>query len=403
MTRARLVITAVTLEGRPVAEVAAAYGISRSWIYELLARYKNEGEAAFTPRSKRPHTSPTATPPAIVDAILHTRATLTNTGLDAGADTIAWHLQHQGIQPLPSRATIHRILTRHEKITPEPHKKPRSAWHRFEADQPNELWQSDVTHYRLTTGTDTEIITWLDDHSRKILHISAHPTVTATIVLATFKQACHQHGSPASTLTDNGMIYTARLAGHGRRGGRTALERHLAITGITQKNGRPGHPTTQGKIERFHQTLKKWLRAHPQQPTTITALNTLLQTFTTTYNNQRPHRALAGRTPNAAYQSRPKAGPSGTTNPHERVRHDRLDTTGKVTLRIGGHLYKIGIGRTHARTPVILLVQDLNVRIIHATTGEILRELTIDPTRTYQPQNPKQKTAEPPNRGFDCP
>lgn len=176
MVSARLLITAVTLEKRRVQDVADTYGVSRSWIYELLARYRDEGEEAFTPRSRRPHSSPNTTPNAVIDTIHELRTQLTAAGLDAGAETIAWHLQQHGALPLPSRATIHRILAHTGQITPQPRKKPRSAWIRFEAAQPNEMWQSDVTHYPLAEGTDTEIITWLDDHSRYALHISAHPT-----------------------------------------------------------------------------------------------------------------------------------------------------------------------------------------------------------------------------------
>jgi integrase-like protein len=142
---------------------------------------------------------------------------------------------------------------------------------------PNECWQSDCTHYRLADGADTEIITWLDDHSRYALHVSAHPRITAATVLATFTQTAAEHGYPASTLTDNGMVYTVRLATG--RGGRTALEAELAGRNIRQKNSRPNHPTTCGKVERFQQTLKKWLRAQPDQPTIIHELQALLAAF----------------------------------------------------------------------------------------------------------------------------
>jgi transposase InsO family protein len=400
VANARLIITAVVLEGRTQGEVARTYGVSKGWVSKLLARYRAEGEAAFEPRTRRPASNPRATPPQMVELVLTARADLLTRGLDGGAQSIAWHLQRTNTDTVPSRATIHRILTRAGTITPQPRKRPKSSWHRFQADQPNECWQSDFTHYRLTDGTDTEILTWLDDHSRYALHLSAHTPVTARIVLDTFTQTCDQHGRPASTLTDNGMVYTARLAGRGRTGGRTALERHLATTGITQKNSRPHHPTTCGKVERFQQTMKNWLRTRPDQPTTPTDLNALLAIFADQYNHHRPHRALDGRTPAAAYAARPKATPPGTTTAHERVRRDKIDTTGKVTLRINSTLHKIGVGRAHARTPVLLLVQDHHVRVIHATTGELLRELTIDPTRTYQPLNP-QKTPEPGARG--CP
>jgi transposase InsO family protein len=385
MSKARLVIIAIEVEGRTPAEVCAAYGVSRSWVYELLARHRAEGDTAFEPRSRRPRTSPRTTPPETIELVLRLRKQLTEAGLDAGADTIGWHLTHHH-RITVSRATIHRILTRAGQVTPAPAKRPKASYLRFQSEMPNETWQSDFTHYRLATGADTEIITWLDDHSRLALHVSAHPRITGPIVLATFGQACHQHGYPASTLTDNGTVYTTRFAGGG--GGRNHLEHDLRRLHITQKNSRPNHPTTCGKVERFQQTLKKWLAAQPLQPTTIADLQALIDLFVDAYNQHRPHRSLPQRaTPATAYAARPKATPGTdrSADTHDRVRTDKIDKTGCVTLRLAGRLHHIGIGRTHAGTHVLLLVQDLDVRIIDAVTGELLRELTIDPSRDYQP------------------
>src|SRR3954464_74358 len=311
MSKARLVITAIEVEGRSPAEVVAAYGVSRSWLYEQLARYRAEGDAAFEPRSRRPHTSPQATPAPTVELVLRLRKQLGEAGLDAGADTLGWHLtQHHRITL--SRATIHRILARHGAVVPDPAKRPKSSYLRFAAEQPNETWQSDFTHYRLTTGADTEIITWLDDHSRLALHVSAHRRITGPIVLATFRQAADPHGYPASPLTDNGMVYTTRFAGG--RGGRTGLEHELRRLGIVQKNSRPNHPTTCGKVERFQQTMKKWLRAQPVQPATINQLQDRLEIFVEAYNRHRPHRSLPHRaTPATLYESMPKAVPGEVT------------------------------------------------------------------------------------------
>ncbi|MCU1394473.1 MAG: transposase [Ilumatobacteraceae bacterium] len=383
MSKARLVITAVVLEGRSQADVARAYNVSKGWVSKLVARYRTEGDAAFEPRSRRPHTSPNATPPATVELIIELRHQLTTAGLDAGPDTIHWHLQHDHHITV-SVPTISRTLTRHQLVTPEPKKRPKSSYIRFQAEQPNETWQSDFTHYRLANGVDIEILTWLDDHSRYALSITAHRRVTATDVLTTFRQTCTSHGTPASTLTDNGMVFTTRFAGG--RGGRNAFEAELVRLHIVQKNSRPNHPTTCGKVERFQQTMKKWIRAQPDQPATITELHTLLDLFADEYNHHRPHRSLPHRsTPATAYQTRPKASPGSRNDPHHRVRHDHVDNSGTVTLRHNGRLHHIGIGRTHARTPIILLIADLDIRIIHAATGEILRELTLDPTRDYQP------------------
>jgi transposase InsO family protein len=395
VSRAKLIITAVTVEGLSQAEVARRYGISQAWVSRLMARFRDEGEGAYEPRSRRPATSPTAANAAVVTTVLAERDRLVSAGHDAGPETIRWHLERSGtVTVVPSRATIARILTRHGRVRPEPKKKPKSAYLRFEAAQPNETWQSDFTHYPLAGGTDVEIITWLDDHARYALHVSAHTRVTGAIVLATFRTAIAEHGCPASTLTDNGMVYTVRHAGHGRRGGRNGFESELAVLGVRQKNSRPNHPTTCGKVERFQQTLKKWLARQPHQPATVTDLQALIDQFRHEYNHQRPHRSLARRTPAAAYTALPKANPqpepAGTT--HARVRTDKINN-GKITLRHAGQLYSLGIGRRHNGTTVKALVNGLDITIIDATTGEVLRQLTLDTTRKYQPQ--KQETPNP--------
>jgi transposase InsO family protein len=390
MSRAQLVITALFVEHQSPAEVAARYGVHRAWVYKLKARYEAEGEAALVPRSRRPRSSPTATPPAAAELVLRLRKDLSEQGLDAGADTIGWHLHHHH-QITVSRATINRILTRAGAVTPEPAKRPKSSYIRFEADQPNECWQSDFTHYRLTNldgtpGSDVEILTWIDDCSRYLLSVTAHRRVSGPIVLATFRDTVATYGLPASTLTDNGMVFTTRLSGG--TGGRNGLESELRRLNIRQKNSRPNHPTTCGKVERVQQTFKKWLRAQPAQPATITELQLLLDEFVQIYNQHRPHRSLPHRaTPSTIYTSLPKATPTASRDgdTHDRVRHDTIDGSGSVTLRVHGRLHHIGIGRTLARTRVILLIHDLEVRVIDAATGELLRELTIDPRRDYQP------------------
>ena len=293
-TNARLVITAVTVEKRPVSEVARSYGVARSWIYALLARYEAEGEAAFEPRSRRPKTSPSAISPETVELITRLRKELAGQGLDAGPQTIAWHLEHHH-QVRVSPATISRYLARQGLVTPDPSKRPKSSYIRFAAEMPNECWQSDFTHYPLAGGQDTEILTWPDDHSGYALSVTAHARVTGPAVLQAFRAACEQHGAPASTLTDNGMVFTTRLAGG--RGGRNALEHELRRLGVKQKNGKPNHPQTQGKAERFQQTMKNWLRAQPNQPATLSDLQALLDAFAAVCNEHRPHRPLPAAPP----------------------------------------------------------------------------------------------------------
>ena len=382
----------MVVENRPVREVAAAYGVSPSWLFELVARYMAEGEAAFEPRSRRPKTVPRTTPAEVVDLIVEYREKLTSTGLDAGPDTIRWHLEHHH-SLLVSRATISRYLAKAGLVVPEPKKKPKSSYLRFAAAMPNQTWQCDFTRYRLTKadgrpGADTEILTWLDDCSRYALSVTAHHRVTGLIVVTTFREAVAEHGIPASTLTDNGMVFTTRLA-QGKKGAgtRNGFETELRRLGVVQKNSTPGHPTTCGKVERFQQTMKKWLRGQPEQPTTIDDLQALLDAFVEEYNDHRPHRSLEHRaTPATVYTTRPKASPSGDRDDdtHNRVRYDKVDKAGKVTWRYRGEMYSIGIGRTHTGTRVIVLAQDLELRIIDAVTGELLRELVLDTTKRYQ-------------------
>ena len=399
MSKRRLVVTAVTVQGLSQAEVARRYGVSQGWVSRVLARWRAEGEAAFEPASRRPRSSPNATAPEVVNLVLALRKDLTGQGLDAGAHTICWHLHHHhGIEV--SAATVWRILSRHGQVTPEPRKRPKASLTRFAAELPNQMWQTDFTHYRLADGSDAQILSFLDDHSRYLLTAIAYRTVNGPAVRDTFRATVQAHGVPASVLSDNGMVFTSRFAaGRATRvNGRTtstntrnAFEAELAHLGVTQKNSSPGHPQTCGKIERYHQTLKKWLTARPA-PATVTDLQALLDVFADQYNHHRPHRGIGRRTPAAAYAARPKATPphpdTSTDDPGQdsyRVRHDKIDTTGVVTLRHHGRLHHIGIGRTHARTHVILLIHDLHIQVIHATTGELLRELDLDPTKDYQP------------------
>lgn len=278
MSKAHLIITAVVLVTALRAEVAQTYGASKGWVSKLITRCKAAGEAAFEPHSRRPTTTPAAT----VKLIWKLRRQLTGAGLDAGPETIGWHLKQHHQIPL-ARATIARILTKAGLVVPEAKKRPKSSYIRFQAAMPNETWQSDFTRYRLNTGTDVEILTWLDDCTRMALRVTAHHRTTTLIVLTEFRQVFKIHEIPASTLTDNGMVFTVCLAGIGRQGGRNAFEHELRRLHITQKNGKPNHPTSQGRVERFQQAFKKWLRTKAVDPATIDDLQILLDEFVDEY------------------------------------------------------------------------------------------------------------------------
>jgi transposase InsO family protein len=378
--KARYLVEAHVVEGRSVSELAAAHGVHRSWIYKLLARYRAGGYGALEPRSRAPRSCPHQTPAALVRAIVALREQLQAEGHDCGAATIAYHLAQQ-VDRVPSLSTIWRILKREGLVSPQPQKRPRSSLIRFQADLPNEMWQADITHWALAGAGYAEILNMIDDHSRLFLASQAYPTVKAADVVDVFRKAIALHGAPASLLCDNGAVFTGAP-----RGGKVLLQTELERLGIAAKNSRPYHPQTCGKVERLHQTLKRWLaRQAPVQ--TLAGLQDQLDAFAHYYNTTRPHRALDGRTPLQAYSARIKARPPGSSDPdtHFRVRHDKVDSQGTVTLRHNSKLHHIGIGRAHKGRPIKLLVAECDIRILALDTGELIRQLILDPTRDYQP------------------
>jgi len=380
MDKARYLVEAHVVEGRSVSELAAAHGVHRSWIYKLLARYRAGGYGALERRSRAPRNSPSRTPDELVKAIVALRERLQAQGHDCGAQTIAHHLARQS-DVVPSASTIWRILRREGLIVPEPQKRPRSSLIRFEAELPNEMWQADVTHWPLAGAGHAEILNMIDDHSRLFLASRAYPTVKAADVVDVFRMAIALHGAPASLLCDNGAVFTATP-----RGGKVLLQIELERLGIAAKNSRPYHPQTCGKVERLHQTLKRYL-ARQAPARTLAGLQEQLDGFAGYYNTTRPHRALGGRTPLQAYSARVKARPAVEVRPdtHFRIRHDKVDTAGTVTLRHDSKLHHIGLGRAHKGKPVKLLVADRDIRVLDLETGELIRRLTLDPSRDYQP------------------
>jgi len=383
MSRARVAVLQIVSKQLSVTAAAAEFGVSRRHLHRLLTAYKEGGLEALEPRPRRPAGNSRATPPIVVERVVELRRQLVAGGLDAGPETIRWHLGQDGLQA-PSRATISRILQRAGMVSPQPRKRPRSSYIRFEAAQPNETWQSDVTYWHLADGTRAEVLNWLDDHSRLLLGCTAYQAVSGDDVLAVFLELVDVYGTPASTLTDNGMIYTARFVG-----GRNAFEYLLPILGVRQKNGSPGHPQTQGKIERFHQTLKRWLGARPTART-VAELQHQLDQFRDYYNENRPHRALNRNTPGQAYRATPRALPAAPRSQgHYRLRYDRVDLDGKISFRRAGRMHHLGIGRTHKQKRVLALADDTQITVIELDTGQVLSTHQIDPTRTYWRNNNK--------------
>jgi transposase InsO family protein len=381
MQMASYLVTAVLVEGQSVRAVARDHGVSKTWVYELLARYEAEGDAGLTPRSKRPHRSPTKIADLFEDEIVRIRKELESAGFDAGPETIEVHLKRAHRRAVvPSRSTIYRVLRSRGFIVPEPHKRPRSSWIRFCADLPNECWQMDVTHVTLQNGSDVEVLNMLDDHSRLCVASRARRVYRAIDVVTSFHLAAATWGYPASMLSDNAAVFTAAA-----RHGVCVMESELSALGIEFKHSRPEHPQTCGKVERFHQTLKKHLRAQ-RQARSLSGLQAQLDAFVAYYNEVRPHRALGRRTPVVVFSARKVARPKRkgvAVPPHCRLRQDKVNS-GNITLRYRSTLYHVAVGRAHEGRRVMVLVADRDVRVL-TSSGELLRHLRLDPKRLYQP------------------
>jgi transposase InsO family protein len=300
--------------------------------------------------------------------------------LDAGAATIHSHLSRRQDE-VPSVSTIYRVLTAGGFVVPQPHKRPRSSWRRFAAELPNECWQADVTHVTTADGEVFEVLNILDDHSRLCVESRAFVTTRSPDVVRALHRAAENWGYPESFLTDNGAIFTSSMRGNDLG----AMEPELLSLGIRSKHSRPYHPQTCGKVERFHQTLKKFL-AKQDPPTSKKQLQAQLDVFVAYYNNTRPHRAIGRRTPAEAFAARQRAYPTGPRIDCAgyRVRHDRIGANGTITLRHQGRLHHIGVGAAFKRWRVVLLVAGLDIRIL-SLDGTQLRRLKLDPTRDYQP------------------
>jgi len=372
-----MVVDSVVLERRSIRVTAARYGVSKSWVAELVKRYREGGAEALVAKSKAPHSNPRSVSPVMEERVVSMRKELLDYGSDAGAETIHWHLVETGLSP-PSVATIYRLLKRRGFITPEPRKRPRASYIRFEASLPNECWQTDMTHWQLDDGTEVEIVTFLDDYSRRVLACEVFPVTRVTDVRRLFALTCAAYGTPASVLSDNGAIYNARS-----RGGRTGFESDLLEHRVLYKHSTPYHPQTCGKVERWHWTLKKFLSAAPAH--TLAELQCVLNEKVRYYNEVRPHRSRGRVTPRVAYEGRDKM-PAGTLidQPHHRIRHDVVDVRGHVTLRYLGKLRHLNVGWKYRGERIRLYVVDEHVDIV-TEDGELVGEIILNPDRDYQP------------------
>ena len=417
-----------------MAGAARRYGVSRQRAYKIKRRWDADGDSGLPPRSRAARTIANRTDAVPASRIVELRKQLEKDGPDAGAESIAARPEREGVRP-PANSTIHRILVSAGLVRPEPGKRPKASYTRFEASLPNELRQSDFTHWPIATVPGAVVVSWLDDHSRDLLHARAFATVTMDDVEAAFLQACAEHGIPARTLTDNGTVYTTRpiSATPGR------FERTLALMGVRQSNGRPCHPQTQGKIERYHRALKQWLSARPLA-SSIDELNEQLAEFRHVYNEERPHRALGRRTPGEACRAEGKAlpapklaartqvkldeeqaaepqpaTPSGSMRgkpvpKDERTEPTRVDVTidpkahkidrrGYITQdNIVGMRRVFNVGRHNAGRMAELLIDHGRAVATDLETSEILVDQTLDTTREYQYRKPANDVNDAPRQ-----
>jgi transposase InsO family protein len=361
------------LKGVNVRALCRELDISPKTFYKWRKRFAEKGLDGLEELSRRPLRSPLATSVAMEDEIVRLRKELDGLGVDAGAATIRWHLERSA-ESVPSVATIWRILVRRGFVVPEPKKRPKASYRRFEAPAPNEMWQMDFTHWELAGGAVVEIYNVIDDHSRLLVRSAVVKVANTQNAWETFCEGVDQWGLPVRCLTDNGLQFSGRLHGF-----EVDFEIKLRERGVHKINSAPYHPQTCGKVERFHQTLKKWLRARPNARS-MRKLQVQLDEFAHYYNEQRPHRALKGQTPLQRFGANTAATGSG---------HPLLEPARRTTALVssGGAVtsrpYDIGVGKQHAGKTATVIIDNGYATVL--INNDLIRCLRLDPTCRYQP------------------
>ena len=377
-----------SVDGLNVAGLCRQLGISRQSFYKWRARYLEEGLDGLGERSRRPRRSPQRVSPAVEDLVVEYRKRLVEQGLDGGAATIHWHLCREVTARPPSEATIWRILVRRGFVTPTPSKAPNTAVRRFEADWPNQRWQADHTEWSLAGGQVVQVLNIIDDHSRVCVASFAAASITSPVLWEAFYSAGVSWGFPSSCLSDNGLVFSGKL-----RGFEVDFEKRLRAQGIVPITSAPFHPQTCGKVERFQQTLKKWLRARQSHLKTLALLNASLEDFTAYYNHQRPHRGIGRATPYARWSANRPAGPNPEPIPKPARRVDpntirsdhRVEKDGNICFQ--GHSIRIG-AQYPGRTVTVVCRSGDHLAIYYQ--DQPLRTLVLDRTRRYQPSGQKR-------------
>jgi transposase InsO family protein len=358
-----------------VTEFCRSHGVSTWFFWDLRRRHAQLGDIVLEPASRAPKQVANKTPLEVEDAIVRARKELLDAGLDAGADSIEFHLRD--LDGLPSRSTIWRILRARGWVTPEPRKAPRSSGRSFCAERANDCWQLDDTSWELADGSPVKILDVIDDHSRLAVASVAMTTCTGAAALAVVAEAATVIGWPARFLSDNARAF------------RHVLADALAPMGIAAGHSRPYHPQTNGKVERFHQTLKRWLTRQPPAAT-IPELQAQLDLFRLIYNHHRPHRSLERRFPAQVWTHAPKSAPSDRPIDTPTEIHHGIVRDGQIHIT---HRYRITLGAAYNRQRGLAVITGTNCHVF--IDGRLIRHLTLNPARRSQalhhrPGRPRQ-------------
>jgi transposase InsO family protein len=287
--------------GLPVTEVADRYGVSRQSVHTWINHYRAGGLEGLADRSHRPNRCPHQLAAAVEARVCELRRQHPGWG----PQRLRHELQRRGVRPLPSRMAVYRVLVRNRLIAPNGRRR-RRAWRRFQRERPMQLWQLDLIELPLADGTEIKVLTGIDDHSRYCVSAQVMPRATGRAVCRGLVAALRRYGVPEEVLTDNGKQFTGRFGKP--RPAEVLFERILRENGITHRLTGVRAPTTTGKVERFHQTLRKELLATlPPLPNAEVAQQ-VLDAWVEDYNQRRPHQALDGQDPGRAvpHQARPR-------------------------------------------------------------------------------------------------
>lgn len=361
-----------------VTAVCRDEGVSRAVFYKYVDRVRREGLDGLEERSRRPRSSPQHTAVEIENVVVRLRKELDDAGLDHGATSIQWHLGREGeVGKVPSVATIHRILVRRGLVVPEPRKRPRATFRCFEAPAPNEMWQIDHTDWVTATGL-VKIFNIVDDHSRVVIRSRAVAEATTEEAWTTFCQGAQRWGLPAGTLSDNGLCFSGKL-----RHVEVFFEAQLRDAGVRPITSRPWHPQTAGKVERFQQTLKKWLRKRRRLAASIEELQADLDEFTRIYNTERPHQGIGRQIPIDRWRASPAAGPADEALAHPDWSSKHLQVTVNDNGCVRADHFRIHVGIEHQARSALVIVDKTRANVF--IDGDLVRHLELDRSRVYQP------------------